>query len=246
MTGGPLRVTVWSEGRHEQHEPEVAQRYPAGIHGTLARAIETAMPQAHVEHRTLDDPDAGLSAELLDATDVLVWWGHIAHHEVPDRVVDAVHHRVLGGMGLVALHSAHLSRIFVRLMGTTCNLRWRAGHDRELVWTVRPGHPIAHGVPSPLVIEEQEMYGEYFDIPEPEELIFISSFTGGEVFRSGCTFTRGLGRIFYFSPGDQDYPVYHHPDVRTVITNGVRWVAPGGRSDVPELAQAREGWFERR
>jgi trehalose utilization protein len=76
------------------------------------------------------------------------------------------------------------------------------------------------------------MYGEFFDIPTPDELVFVSSFTGGEVFRSGCTFRRGHGKIFFFSPGDQDYPVYHHPDIRRVISNGVEWAV----SDLPERA----------
>ena len=156
-------------------------------------------------------------------TDVLTWWGHAAHGEVDDEVVDRVHRHVLAGMGLVVLHSGHWSKIFGKLMGTTCTLRWRSEHDRELVWTVDPTHPIAQGVPNPIVIDEQEMYGEYFDIPVPDELVFISGFTGGEVFRSGCTFKRGFGKIFYFSPGDQDFPVYFHKDVRRVISNGVQW-----------------------
>jgi trehalose utilization protein len=147
-------------------------------------------------------------------------------------------------MGLVVLHSAHWSKIFMRLMGTTCTLRWRAEHDRELVWTVDPTHPIAVGVPQPLVIDEQEMYGEFFDVPKPEELIFISTFSGGEVFRSGCTWTRGHGRIFFFSPGDQDYPVYHHPDVQRVIANGVLWASPPDQARVlPELRRHAVGDF---
>ena len=114
-------------------------------------------------------------------------------------------------MGLIVLHSAHLSKIFRRLMGTRCNLRWREADDRELVWTVAPQHPIAAGVPHPIVIPKHEMYGEYFDIPPPDELVFVSSFTGGEVFRSGCCFRRGKGRVFYFSPGHETYPIYHDP-----------------------------------
>ena len=157
---------------------------------------------------------------------MLVWWGHAAHGEVADDVVERVHRHVLSGMGLVVLHSGHWSKIFGKLMGTTCTLRWRSEQDRELVWTVNPTHPIAEGVPNPIIIDAQEMYGESFDIPAPDELIFISSFSGGEVFRSGCTFRRGHGKIFFFSPGDQDYPVYHHPDVRRVIANGV----PGPRA----------------
>jgi len=170
--------------------------------------------------------------EVLAGTDVLTWWGHAAHSEVSDEVVERVHRHVLSGLGLVVLHSGHWSKIFVKLMGTTCTLRWRSEHDRELVWTVNPTHPIANGVPHPLVIDEDEMYGEFFDIPVPDEVIFLSTFSGGEVFRSGCTFRRGHGKIFYFRPGDQDYPTYHHKDVRRVIANGVRWAT----SDRPERA----------
>ena len=156
---------------------------------------------------------------------MLTWWGHAAHDEVDDEIVDRVHEAVLGGMGLIVLHSGHYSKIFKRLLGTTCSLQWRNAGERELVWTVDPAHPIADGIPQPIVIEAQEMYGEHFDIPAPDELVFISSFAGGEVFRGGCCFRRGRGRIFYFSPGDQDYPVYHHPDVQRVIANAVRWAA---------------------
>ncbi len=230
-TGTPLRVTVWGENVHEQVEPEVAARYPDGMHAAIAAGIAEHLGEAaHVRTATLQQPEHGLTEEALARTDVLTWWGHAAHDEVADEVVERVHRHVLEGMGLVVLHSAHWSKIFVRLMGSSCTLRWRSGGDRELVWTVDPTHPIAQGVPHPIVIDEQEMYGEFFDIPAPDELVFVSSFTGGEVFRSGCTFRRGFGRIFYFSPGDQAYPVYHHPDVRRVIANGVRWA----RTDRPE------------
>ena len=162
--------------------------------------------------------------------------------QVADAVVDRVHDAVLGGMGLVVLHSGHYAKIFKRLLGTTCSLRWRNEGERELVWTVDPAHPIAQGVPQPIVIEAQEMYGEHFDIPAPDELVFISSFAGGEVFRGGCCFRRGRGRIFYFSPGDQEYPVYHHPDVQRVIANAVRWAAPtDGRHPCPTPRSRRAG-----
>jgi trehalose utilization protein len=220
----PLRVTVWGENRHEQHQPHVAGIYPDGMHNTIREGIEENLgPRAEVATVTLDDPEHGLTEERLRDTDVLVWWGHAAHGEVADEVVDRVHRHVLAGMGLVVLHSGHWSKIFGKLMGTTCTLRWRSERDREIVWTVDPTHPIAQGVPHPFIIPEQEMYGEHFDIPAPDELIFLSTFSGGEVFRSGCTFKRGYGKIFFFSPGDQDYPVYHHKDVRRVIANGVEW-----------------------
>ena len=221
----PIRVLVWGENVHEQVEPHVAAIYPDGMHATIAAAIaENLGDRAVVGTTTLQEPEHGLTEEVLAATDVLVWWGHAAHGEVADEVVERVHRHVLSGLGLIVLHSGHWSKIFGKLMGTTCTLRWRSEQDRELVWTVNPTHPIARGVPNPIVIDAQEMYGEFFDIPVPDELVFVSSFTGGEVFRSGCTFRRGHGKIFFFSPGDQDYPVYHHTDVRRVIANGVEWV----------------------
>ncbi|HTL40669.1 MAG TPA: ThuA domain-containing protein [Pseudolysinimonas sp.] len=242
---GPLRVVVWGENRHEQVEPAVAKRYPTGMHQTIREGIEEFLGEkAIVTTATLDEPEHGLTEERLAETDVLTWWGHAAHAEVDDAVVERIHQHVLAGMGLVVLHSGHWSKIFMKLMGTTCTLRWRSKHDREVVWTVDPTHPIAQGIPHPIVIEEQEMYGEFFDIPAPDELIFISSFTGGEVFRSGCTWRRGNGKIFYFSPGDQAYPVYYHPDVRHVIANGVEWAASDRPTrEVPVLLRYTEGDF---
>ncbi|MBY5163818.1 ThuA domain-containing protein [Salsipaludibacter albus] len=240
----PLDVLVWGEHRHEREEPQVAALYPDGMHTTIAAGItEHLGPSATVRTTTLDEPEHGLTPQVVDATDVLVWWGHAAHDEVADHVVERVHDAVLAGMGLVVLHSGHWSKIFRRLMGTTCVLRWRAGEDRELVWTVDPAHPIARGVPNPIVIERQEMYGEPFDVPPPDELVFVSGFSGGEVFRSGCTFRRGHGRIFFFSPGDQGYPVYHHPDVRRVIANGVAWAGVEGPRRLPRIEHREVGDF---
>ena len=244
-TGEPLHVTVWSEGRHEKQDSKVAELYPDGMHEAIAAAIRTHLgDSAYVRTATLDDPDQGLPAAVLDTTDVLTWWGHTAHDEVSEDLTERVLAGVLAGMGLVVLHSGHFSKIFRRLMGTTCRLIWRNDGERELVWTVSPAHPIAAGVPHPIVIDTQEMYGEHFDIPAPDELIFVSSFAGGEVFRSGCTFRRGRGKVFYFSPGDQDFPVYHHPDIGRVIANGVRWATPqpGARS-LPPLDRVETGWF---
>ncbi|MFC5815858.1 ThuA domain-containing protein [Nonomuraea harbinensis] len=224
---GPIKVTVWGENRHEQREEEVRRRYPDGMHGAIAAGLtEHLGSRVRVRTAVLDDPEHGLSDKELAETDVLTWWGHMAHEDVADEVVERVRSRVLGGMGLLVLHSGHYSKLFRSLMGTTCTLNWRDAGERELVWTVAPGHPIAEGVPRPIVIGEHETYGEPFGVPEPDELVFISSFGGGEAFRSGCCYRRGLGRIFYFSPGDQNYPVYHHPDVRRVLANAVLWAAP--------------------
>ena len=223
----PIRVVVWGENRHEQVNPVVQGIYPKGMHTAIGDGITALLGDGvTVSTAILDEPDHGLTEERLAATDVLLWWGHTAHEEVDDAVVDRIHRHVLEGMGIIVLHSGHHSKIFRRLMGTTCSLRWRNDGDSELVWTVAPRHPIVEGVSQPIQIPGQEMYGEFFDIPEPDELIFISSFSGGEVFRSGVTYRRGYGRVFYFSPGDEVYPVYHHPDVQRVIANGVQWARP--------------------
>jgi trehalose utilization protein len=241
-----VRVTVWGENVHERHEPEVRERYPEGLHGAIAAGLTERLGEAvQTRTATLDQPEHGLPQDVIDTTDVLTWWGHIAHDEVDDAVVARVHDAVLGGMGLLVLHSGHYSKILQRLLGTSCSLKWRNEGERELVWTVNPAHPIAQGVPHPIVIPAQEMYGEHFDIPEPDELVFISSFDGGEVFRSGCCFQRGAGRIFYFSPGDQDYPVYFQPEIQRVLANAVEWAAPRVRGPVPDAPNAPRGWFER-
>lgn len=219
----PVRVLVWNEHRHERQNPAVAAIYPDGIHGAIAGALRDGALE--VRTGTLDEPQQGLAD--LDWADVLVWWGHLAHDEVADDAVDRIQARVLGGMGLIALHSAHYSKPFKRLMGTSCALKWREADDRERLWVVAPDHPIAAGLGEYVEIEREEMYGEFFDVPAPDTLVLVSWFTGGEVFRSGAAYTRGRGRIFYFRPGHETYPTYHHPDVRRVILNAARWAAPG-------------------
>ena len=221
LAEGP-RVTIWNEYRHEKSDGQVARIYPEGIHAVLAGALERG--GVEVRTATLDEPEQGLPDEVLNTTDVLVWWGHAAHAEVSDEIVEKVHGRVLGGMGLIVLHSGHFSRIFKKLMGTTCDLKWRH-HDKERLWVVAPGHPVAEGLGEYIELEE-EMYGEPFDVPPPDELVFVSWFGGGEVFRSGLCYRRGRGRIFYFRPGHEENPSYHNPDVQLVIRNAVRWAAP--------------------
>ena len=218
-----IRVTVWNEYRHERNRAEIQKIYPRGIHVAIKEALE---PHFAVHTATLDEPEHGLTEEMLAETDVLTWWAHQAHGEVDDQVVARVHRRVLEGMGLVVLHSGHMSKIFRTLMGTTCRLKWREDGRGERLWVVNPGHPIAQNVPLWIDLPNEEMYGEYFDIPEPDELVFVGWFPGGEVFRSGAGFYRGKGRIFYFQPGHEEFPIYYNPQIRTVLRNAVEWVAP--------------------
>lgn len=222
---GMLQITIWNEFLHERTNPTVSAIYPDGIHIALRDALAAGLEQpAKLTCATLEDAEHGLSEERLASTDVLLWWGHAEHEKVSDAVVDRVQRRVLEGMGLIVLHSGHGSKIFRRLMGTGCMLRWREAGERERLWITSPGHPILQGIDGDFIdLPATEMYGEHFDIPPPDELLLISWFEGGEVFRSGCTFRRGQGKIFYFRPGHETYPIYYQPQVQRIICNAVLW-----------------------
>lgn len=225
-----VSVTIWNEYRHEREDNAIAAVYPDGIHASIAEAFGT---EYDVNTATLEEPEHGLSESILDETDVLTWWGHLAHDEVDDAVVARVCERVLDGMGLLVLHSGHYSKVFTRLMGTSCSLGWREDEGTERLWVVDPGHPIADGLDASFELPKTEMYSEPFDIPEPDRLVFLSWFEGGEVFRSGCCFRRGRGRIFYFRPGHETAPIYDDETVRHVLRNAVDWAARGGRVPRP-------------
>jgi len=219
-----INVTVWNEGRHEKTNEHIKKLYPDGMHAVIAKYLKAQGMEARTA--TLDEPDHGLTDDVLAKTDVLLWWGHMAHHEVKDAIVEKVYNRVLDGMGLICLHSAHFSKIFRKLMGTTCNLKWREIGEKERLWVIEPGHPIAEGLGEYVEIEHEEMYGERFDIPDPDTLVFVSWFQGGEVFRSGCCYYRNQGKVFYFRPGHESYPTYYNETVLKIIANAVRWAAP--------------------
>lgn len=226
-----VRVTVWNENLHERQQEEVRQIYPQGIHGCIADFLKKDK-NIFVRTATLEEPEHGLTEEILADTDVLVYWGHSAHHAFSDEVARRVQGHVLQGMGLIALHSAHLAKVMTLLMGTGMTLRWRHG-DRERLFVTAPAHPIARGIPSHFDIPTEEMYGEYFDIPKPDDVVFTGWFAGGEVFRSGCTFQRGLGRIFYFQPGHEEYPIYHMPEIQRILANAVYWCSEVRRQHRP-------------
>ncbi len=238
------KVLVWNEYIGEQRPGAARDCYPEGIHETIAAGLRSALPGTTVETATSHDPEHGITDEALSAVSALIWWSHLAHDQVPGSVVETVHDHVLRGMGIILLHSSAESKIFKRLMGTTCSFRWRESGDRELVWVTSPSHPIAAGLPPVIEIPQDETYSEYFDIPGPEAVVFISSFSGGEVFRSGCTFTRGDGNVFFFSPGHETFPVYHDALVQKVIANAVIW-ADSGRPRGPRrlFRHSPEGWY---
>ena len=217
-----IRATVWNENVHETHNKIVGDLYPDGIHGAIASALNAA-DGIEATTATLQEPEHGLTQERLDNTDVLLWWGHAAHGDVEDAVVERVVEAVWSGMGFIALHSAHFAKPFKRLMGSACNLTWREAGERERLWVTSRNHPIAAGLPDHFELENEEMYGEPFGVPEPLETVFVSWFQGGEVFRSGLTYKRGAGNVFYFRPGHETYPTYFDENVRRVLTNATRW-----------------------
>ena len=225
-----IRVTVWNEFFHEREQEDIRKVYRDGIHNCIRSFLETE-EDIQVKTATLYDEECGLTEEVIKNTDVLIWWGHCRHNDVPDEIVTRVKEAVLMGMGIIFLHSAHHSKPFKALMGTSCNLCWREDGDMERVWVVDPAHPIAKGINKYFVVPEEEMYGEPFGIPEPDKLVFLGWFEGGEAFRAGCCWRRGNGRVFYFQPGHESYPTYHIKEVQTVIKNAVRWCEPTLRED---------------
>lgn len=219
-----IKVTIYNEYRHEKQDEAVRAVYPNGIHNAIADFLRS--DEISVRTATLDDPECGLSEEVLADTDVLFWWGHIAHHEVPDEVAKRVQEHVLKGMGFVCLHSGHHSKPFRLLMGTTCNVNWREDGDFCRLWICDPSHPICRGLNRYVELPHEEMYAEPFGIPEPDQLVFIGWYDSGEVFRSGACYKRGYGKIFYFQPGHETYPTYYIPEVQTILRNAVHWAAP--------------------
>ena len=246
---GKIHVTVWNEYVSDRENPAAAAAYPEGIHGCLAKTLGEE-PDFIVRTATLQEAHQGITRELLEGTDVLLWWSHIRQEEVDEKTVDLVEDAVRRGMGLIALHSAHYSKVCRRLLGTPMTLHWREG-DREILWKADASHPIAAGVPDQILLPEEEMYGEPFAIPKPDDVVFLGWFAGGEAFRSGVTFHRGYGKIFYFQPGHETRRIYVLPPIRQILVNAIRWARPSFRVDqdpqnVHAIQPAAEAFAEKR
>ena len=218
-------MCVWNEYIHEKIDERIAKVYPNGIHGAIAEMLGRDN-EYNITTATLDMPECGLADNVLNNTDVLIWWCHCAHDKVPDEIAEKVRKRVLSGMGLIVLHSSHLSKPFVKLMGTCCRSKWRENDEKECIWVIEPAHPIARNLPEYIELAQEETYGERFEVPTPDELVFISWFSGGEVFRSGCCYKCGLGKIFYFRPGHEEYPTFYREDITQILRNAVEWAKP--------------------
>lgn len=231
-----IKVTIFNEFLHEQEDERVKAVYPNGIHNQLKSFLESddvvvrTVVEYDSERKVITD--CGITDELLDDTDVLIWWGHVGHQHVPDEVVEKCYKHVLNGMGAIFLHSAHHSKLFKKLMGTSCNLKWRDG-EKERLWNINPIHPIMQGIGEFFDVPAEEMYGEMFDIPTPDDLLMIGTYTSHEVFRSACTWQRAYGKVFYFQPGHETNPTYMIPEVQTIIKNAVQWAKPVMRQELP-------------
>lgn len=221
-----MKITIFTEHNASMDSPEGKLAYPEGMNECLRLLIAGDGHEVTMIVHGPDDDGSELTEEMLKNTDVLVWWGHWYHGSVNPAVVDMVVDYVNRGMGMLALHSAHESRPMQRLMGTTGALSWREMGENERVWVIDKTHPVAQGLGDYIDIEHEEMYGEPFAIPAPDELVFISWFRGGEVMRSGCTFKRGFGKLFYFRPGHETLPTYHNEQIRRVILNALEYLKP--------------------
>ena len=231
-----IRVLIWNEFRHERELDCVRAIYPNGIHAAIGEFLKTE-EDIEVRYATLDEENCGITPEILAETDVLFWWGHGAHQLVPDEIAYMVRDAVLSGMGAIFLHSAHHSKPFRYLLGTSCNLTWRESNDSEVLWVIEPSHPITRGIDRYFTLPAEETYGEPFVIPTPDKLLLIGSYSSGEVFRSGCLYERGNGKIFYFQPGHETFPTYYVPEVQDILRRAVRFVAPTYRrvTDCPHV-----------
>lgn len=216
----PIRVLVWSEFS----EPK--EVYPHGIHGAVADALNK-LDGVTAATATLDDADQGVSEAALAGADVLAWFGHVKHGAVTDVSVDRiVKHVKERGMGFLGLHSTHFAKPFKALMETECS--WRTyvedGKSAEIhVWDA--SHPIAQGVPN-FVIPKEEWYGEPYKVPPPDSVVLVGLYTDRrEIARDGMTWTAGKGRVFYFRPGHETFPIYFMPEVQKILGNAARWLA---------------------
>jgi trehalose utilization protein len=218
------RVIVWSEGTAPKNV------YPQDINTAIAEGLQP-LKGWDVATASINETDQGLPEDVLNGASVLIWWGHERHGDVKDELVARIVKRVHDdGMGFIATHSAHYSKALKAILGTPCG--WKGGYvdDGSKVELVvkAPGHPIAHGVKN-FELPHTERYGDPFEVPTPETLIFDGIYTlpngTTQNAQQGMVWTIGKGRVFYFQPGHEGYPIYFQEPIRQIFRNGVQWCA---------------------
>jgi trehalose utilization protein len=273
-----VRVLMWDE-----QQPEQKRAYGDKFLGETIAAHLVAQMGFAVKNVSLASPSQGLDEVTLNDTDVVIWWSHQKNHLVTDENVERLVTRVgQGRLGFIALHSAHWSRPFVRLMQERSKAdalaqipsaeraaakfeylnqnplgkvpkrdalltpslsqengiwkltlpgcifpAYRADGAPSHVITLLPDHPIAAGLPAKWDVKQTEMYDEPFHVPKPDAVVFEERWDKGEHFRSGCVWEVGRGRVFYFRPGHETYPVFKQAEPLRVVENAARWLAPG-------------------
>jgi len=227
-----LRVLLWSE------RTEPVEIYPTGINGALADYLNK---QDGIEAKTaqLSDPEAGLGEAALANADVLIWFGHKKHKDVPDEIVErVVRHIRERGLGFIALHSAHYSKplkVALQASGSWSDYQNRGW--AEQVWVVSPNHPLAKGLKD-FTLPKEEIYTEPFDVPAPEAVILEATWPSGHRTRECMVWTLGKGRFVYLRPGHEEYPTFFIPEMQRLISNAVLWA--GKRTNAPANLPRRE------
>ena len=159
-------MVVWSEGTAPKNV------YPDDINTAIAEGLKP-MKGWDVVTANLKDPDQGLPDAMLNSANVLIWWGHQKHGDVKDELVQKIVKRVNeDGMGFIATHSAHYSKPLKALLGTNCGWKYYIDDGTPVELIVKaPKHPIAKGIKN-FTIPKTERYGDPFEVPTPETLIF--------------------------------------------------------------------------
>lgn len=279
----PVRVVVWDE-----QQPKQRGAYPNFLGNQIASYLKK-QPGLSVKSVRMNDPEQGLSSEVLDNCDVLIWWGHRRQQEITPETGQALVERIRAGqLSLIALHSAHWSTPFMEAMNArsrddalaklpeadrgratfelihpfkdkykppkrddsptpraeystaadgapriklylpnSCFPAVRADGMPSHVTAVLPNHPIARGIPAKFTILHTEMYDEPFHVPAPDQVVFEEHWDAGEHFRTGMVWKLGRGKVFYFRPGHETYPVYFEPYPLKILDNAVRWLGQG-------------------
>lgn len=217
------KVVVWSEGT----APKTV--YPYDVNTAIAEGLQP-LKDWQIITASITDPDQGLSDDLLNSTSVLIWWGHQKHGDVKDELVAKIVRRVKeGGMGFIATHSAHYSKPLKALLGTNCGWKYYTDDGARVDLIVKsPKHPIAKGVKN-FTVPKTERYGDPFEVPPAETVVFDGIYTlpngTKENAQQGMTWSVGKGRVFYFQPGHESYPIYFQEEIRHIFRNGVQWAA---------------------